>query len=687
MVNIGNNLTNIDKINLKSQKSFREKDNSKALIIKQLLKSFGNSKIPNLGPNLGKSPLEYEKNIIGGFRTSMNAGDVKTLDGGATNERYGYAPNQVNGISKRINSTKLGGSVNRNGESMYSGNPSYVYDSSLFSKYRKLSTINKIISDIDEQISGGVADDYISNSSGKIYDLNNNLLLNSLTTSLDGLYTFSIKNITTSYIKIVFENGIDNGTNIMNNIKLKTTLQLNSRNEMNNINILTTIYSYIIDIYLTSLNHTPEDIPLYDIKSKIKQFFKLDYIDEIDEDFIKYRKLNLLKVINQIHIIVNTLNKVLNIDTNVIIYKISLYLFNIYINDEDINLELDNNIHLSKLLSNIISLEKDTIKNVENYNKYVNIITYLEIINSEVTNVIKNNKLWNYNKNIVESIKTSSYLYLNESNNIFADNLNNVDFYNKVRTLPLIEVNKYYLENDNDINKISKLKNIVLLKQNKKILTKFKLKNTTSSNKKKEELNYYNPIDINNEVKNEPNNNNLTLINEENKLSQIKRRRRRPTRSHNVNIINNNSIGPIKEEPIKEEPIKEDPIKEDEIKEEQIKKEQIKEENEYVERKLIMDYETEINKNIKFRNNDGNIEIMYYLNVSLENYKDIYTNSITLYISKIINNKDLELGDYFKNKFKYEINDKTIKIYCKKMFNKAIKIYTNKWITLLKKNR
>jgi len=113
--------------------------------------------------------------------------------------------------------------------------------------------------------------------------------------------------------------------------------------------------------------------------------------------------------------------------------------------------------------------------------------------------------------------------------------------------------------------------------------------------------------------------------------------------------------------------------------------ETIKEENEYVEKELIMDYETEINKNIKFRNNDGNIEMIYNLNKKYEDLKDIYTNSITLYISKIVNNKNLELGDYFKNKFKYEINDKTIKIYCKKMFNKAIKIPTNKWMTLLKK--
>ena len=265
------------------------------------------------------SPIEYNKNILGGFRTSMNAGDVVKVDGGATNEIYGYAPNQVNGISKRINSTKRGGSVKRDGESMYSGNPKYVYDASLFSKYRKLNTINKILSTIDRKISGALIDDYISNSIGKIYDLNNTLLLDDLSTSKDGIYNFSTKNIQVSHIKIIFENGIDNGTNILNDIKLKTILNLNNIDENNNINILTTIYSYIIDFYSKSYNNTEKNIPLNDIKFKLKTYFDLDIIDEIDIDFIKYRKLKTLKIINQMHILVNTLNKVLNIDTNVII--------------------------------------------------------------------------------------------------------------------------------------------------------------------------------------------------------------------------------------------------------------------------------------------------------------------------------------------------------------------------------
>ena len=50
----------------------------------------------------------------------------------------------------------------------------------------------------------------------------------------------------------------------------------------------------------------------------------------------------------------------------------------------------------------------------------------------------------NYEKNIIESIKTSSYLYLDEPNNIFDLNLDNDDFYKKVRDLPIIEINKSF---------------------------------------------------------------------------------------------------------------------------------------------------------------------------------------------------------------------------------------------------
>ena len=88
-----------------------------------------------------------------------------------------------------------------------------------------------------------------------------------------------------SHIKIIFENGIDNGTNILNDIKLKTILNLNNIDENNNINILTTIYSYIIDFYSKSYNNTEKNIPLNDIKFKLKTYFDLDIIDEIDIDF------------------------------------------------------------------------------------------------------------------------------------------------------------------------------------------------------------------------------------------------------------------------------------------------------------------------------------------------------------------------------------------------------------------
>ena len=46
----------------------------RAVYRKQLSKSFGN----NYNTGLGSSPLLYNKNILGPFRTSFNAGDVVT---------------------------------------------------------------------------------------------------------------------------------------------------------------------------------------------------------------------------------------------------------------------------------------------------------------------------------------------------------------------------------------------------------------------------------------------------------------------------------------------------------------------------------------------------------------------------------------------------------------------------------
>jgi len=115
----------------------------RAVYRKQLSKSFGN----NYNSGLGKSPLLYNKNILGPFRTSFNAGDVVTNRIENTNIKYGKVPNQVGGNNLSRVQGKADGISGQNGKAMYSGNPRHVYDGSDYARYKKLAAINKNFND------------------------------------------------------------------------------------------------------------------------------------------------------------------------------------------------------------------------------------------------------------------------------------------------------------------------------------------------------------------------------------------------------------------------------------------------------------------------------------------------------------------------------------------------------------
>ena len=111
---------------------------------KQISKSFGN----NYNSGLGYSPLLYNKNVLGPFRTSFNAGDVVTNRIVNTDIRYGKMANQVGGNNLTRIQGKGDGSSGQNGKAMYSGNPRYVYDGSDYARYKKLHAINKNFNDV-----------------------------------------------------------------------------------------------------------------------------------------------------------------------------------------------------------------------------------------------------------------------------------------------------------------------------------------------------------------------------------------------------------------------------------------------------------------------------------------------------------------------------------------------------------
>jgi hypothetical protein len=116
--------------------------NERSISRKYLAKAFGN--MYNTG--LGSSPLLYSKNIIGPFRTAFNSGDVTTNGFGATDTKYGQAPNQVGG-NNVARYPGLGDGVSRNGIASYSGNPRYVHDGSDYTRFKKLMAVNNNFND------------------------------------------------------------------------------------------------------------------------------------------------------------------------------------------------------------------------------------------------------------------------------------------------------------------------------------------------------------------------------------------------------------------------------------------------------------------------------------------------------------------------------------------------------------
>ena len=142
--NIGNGTASIIKgYQAQPINGHTENGGLRAIYRKQLSKSFGN----NYNSELGSSPFLYNKNILGHFRSSYNAGDVVTNKIINTDIKYGKLSNQVGGNNLSRLQGKGDGNSGQNGIAMYSGNPRYVYDGSDYARYKKLAAINKNFND------------------------------------------------------------------------------------------------------------------------------------------------------------------------------------------------------------------------------------------------------------------------------------------------------------------------------------------------------------------------------------------------------------------------------------------------------------------------------------------------------------------------------------------------------------
>jgi hypothetical protein len=117
--------------------------NERSLARKYLTRAFGNMK--NSG--LGESPLKYNNNILGPFRTAFNAGDVITNNIEDTNSKYGTIPNQVGGNNLSRLQRKGDGKSGQAGNAMYSGNTKFVHAGSDYIRFKKLQALNQTYND------------------------------------------------------------------------------------------------------------------------------------------------------------------------------------------------------------------------------------------------------------------------------------------------------------------------------------------------------------------------------------------------------------------------------------------------------------------------------------------------------------------------------------------------------------
>jgi len=117
--------------------------NERSLARKYLTRAFGNMK--NNG--LGESPLKYNNNILGPFRTAFNAGDVITNNIEDTNSKYGTIPNQVGGNNLSRLQRKGDGKSGQAGNAMYSGNTKFVHAGSDYIRFKKLQALNQTYND------------------------------------------------------------------------------------------------------------------------------------------------------------------------------------------------------------------------------------------------------------------------------------------------------------------------------------------------------------------------------------------------------------------------------------------------------------------------------------------------------------------------------------------------------------
>jgi hypothetical protein len=126
----------------RSGNSGMEGGGQRELVRLTLRRVIGNTKFPN--NNLSITP----------FRRAMNAGDTNGTINSGPSPLLGRPINQARS-SSMVSRLHANGGGTQTGDAFYTGNQKYVYDSSNYVQYKKLSAVNKTYNDLSFGGAGG----------------------------------------------------------------------------------------------------------------------------------------------------------------------------------------------------------------------------------------------------------------------------------------------------------------------------------------------------------------------------------------------------------------------------------------------------------------------------------------------------------------------------------------------------
>ena len=330
---------------------------------------------------------------------------------------------------------------------------------------------------------GTLIDGYIKNAEGIVVNMKTNKIIELIKT--DNLGNFTIRtsvNVLPNFFKIKFTGGIDIATNLNNVLDLEAIYEKKEIANKLNVTILSTLITRIVENDITDIGTITK---LRNIENMIANVFNLS-VKQIKEDYILTENIEVTKVINQINVVLKTINSsylsmpgniikesdILNEIGNIIKQNNLFNLLDLTYIDEIVeNVVTNNNLlasdkkkeNLKKILergNNLINELHDNLsfEDVFIYSTKINVISsnYVQSSDLEVTHAFDTiNAVFNNNINTYP-IKT---IYNSRSYNI--NIFECTDFISSMNIIHTLNGNKYTLNNNiaYDANKIYGINN------------------------------------------------------------------------------------------------------------------------------------------------------------------------------------------------------------------------------------